>query len=162
MTEKIPNVVKKAHRSLPHFKDGRIDYSEAEIAPVVVVIVKWENEILLLKRSQEVRTNRGRWGFVAGYMDELKPVVEKGIEELKEETGITKNEVSSISRKGVYRWEYSEGGIEFISHLVLAVLDEKPRVSLSWEHTSYRWVEIDKASNLLSSHTLAELEKVIQ
>lgn len=62
---------------LPHFPDGRIDYSHASKAPVVIIFVKHKGKILLLKRSSKVRAYKGKWQVVAGYLDEVKPLREK-------------------------------------------------------------------------------------
>lgn len=106
--EKIPEIIEKYEESLPRFHDGRIDYSNAKEAPTVVYFLKHENEILLLKRSSEVRTHKNMWSTVAGYLDELKPIVEKAFQEVKEETGIDRNKVSSITRGKPLRIEEDE------------------------------------------------------
>ena len=94
--EKILKIIEEFYKKLPKFKDGRIDYSNSDTAPVVTVFIKYKDKILLLKRSDKVRTYQGKWNTVAGYLDELKSTQEKAIEEIKEELGVEKNDISSI------------------------------------------------------------------
>ena len=86
--QKILNIIKEFSERLPKFSDGRIDYSNSNIAPVIIVFIKYKNKILLLKRSDKVRIYQGKWNTVAGYLDEIKPIQEKALEEIQEETKI--------------------------------------------------------------------------
>ncbi len=159
MKDKIPKIVKKSHEKLPHFLDGRVDYSESEKAPTTVTFLKHEEEILLLKRSDKVTNRKNSWGVVAGYLDELKPLVKKALEEVREETGITKDQISSIIIGNVYRFKKKE--TTFISHPILMKLETKPQVELSWEHTDYEWVKKDKVEDYLPKYALEELDMLL-
>ena len=90
---KILDLLKKFSKKLPHFEDGRINYSDSNEAPVVTIFVKYKNEILLLKRSDKVRTYREKWNTIAGYLDEVKPLKEKVLEELREEIGVIEKNI---------------------------------------------------------------------
>lgn len=159
MKDKIPKIVKKSHENLPHFSDGRVDYSESEKAPTTVTFLKYKDEILLLKRSDKVTNRKNKWGVVAGYLDELKTLVKKSLEEVKEETGVTKDKISSIVIGDVYRFQNEE--TTFVSHPVLMELKTKPEIELSWEHTEYRWVKIDNVDDYLPKYALIELNTLI-
>ena len=158
-SEEVPGIVKDQFEKLPHFSDGRIDYTDADRAATVVVFLKHEDEILLLKRSDEVGTHKGRWGLVAGYLDELKPVVDKALEEVQEETGIEKDIVSEIKKIGSYK--FHDDGITYTSFIVFMKLEEKPEIEISWEHTDWNWVELDDVGDFLSEHALAELRMAL-
>ena len=88
--------IKEFSKKLPKFPDGRIDYSKSDIAPVITVFVKFKDKILILKRSDKVRVYQNKWNAVAGYLDELKPVREKVLEEIREELGINKNNIFTV------------------------------------------------------------------
>ncbi len=159
MRDKIPKIVKKSHEKLPHFSDGRVDYSDSEKAATTVIFLKYEDEILLLKRSDKVTHRKNRWGVVAGYLDELKPVVKKALEEVNEETGVEKNQISSIIVGNVYKFKKEE--TTFISHPILMELENKPSVELSWEHTEYKWVKKEKAQDYLPKYAIEELKMLL-
>ncbi len=100
MSKTIPDIhlILKEFDKLPKFPDGRIDYSSSDKAPVLTCFVRFEDKILLLKRSDRVGTYRGKWHTVAGYIDEPKPIQQKALEELEEEPDIHREDVSSFTR----------------------------------------------------------------
>ncbi|NIQ06051.1 MAG: NUDIX domain-containing protein, partial [Candidatus Korarchaeota archaeon] len=99
---------------------------------------KYRSKILLLKRSHKVRTYRGKWFPVAGYLEELKPIRKKALEEVQEETGISGNNISSIHIGRPYEFKDPKLGVTWIDHPVLLELKNKPDIELDWEHTEYR------------------------
>ncbi len=157
--KRVLEILKSFYRDLPHFPDGRIDYSNSNEAPTVVAFLKYKSEVLLLKRSNKVRTHEGRWSVVAGYLDELKPVSEKVIEEIKEETGIGKDKILSVKQGEVRKFYDDEK--TWISHPFLIELKEKPKVELDWEHTDFEWVELDDAKRHLSKPFSDGLERIL-
>lgn len=161
MGDKVPEIVKEAHNELPHFKDGRIDYTDADKIPVVAVFLKNGNRILILKRSDKVGTYRNQWSIVVGYFDELESVIEKGLSEVKEETGVKRDLISSIKAKSIYLYQIEREGVEYVSHLLLAELEKKPKIELNWEHTDYKWIKTKEAKYYLSPRATEELRIVL-
>jgi len=145
--DEILKFVEELGKKLPKFPDGRIDYSKSDIAPVITVFLMHGGEILIMKRSDKVRTYQGKWNTVAGYLDEIKPLEEKVFEEIEEETGIKREAVQSIKTGKTYR--FSDGKINktWIIQPVLVTLKERPEIKLDWEHTEFKWIkkeDIDK------------------
>lgn len=153
---KILNTVKELSRTLPRFPDGRIDYSQSDFAPVITVFVKFGGKLLLLRRSHKVGSYQGKWNTVAGYLDEIKPVREKVLEELEEETGVKESDISSITFGKPWEFKDSEIGRTWLIHPVLVELKRKPEVKLDWEHTEFRWIE---PSELNEFDTVPNLNK---
>ncbi len=52
----LEKILQEFSEKLPKFPDGRIDYSGSDKAPVLTCFVKFGDKILLLKRSDKVRT----------------------------------------------------------------------------------------------------------
>jgi isopentenyldiphosphate isomerase len=129
------------YKSLPKFKDGRIDYSNSDSAPVLTVFVKFRGNLLLLKRSSKVNSYKGLWNTVAGYLDEFKPLEEKILEELREEIGLKKEDLLSIKVGLAYEFHDQKNNMTWIVFPALAVLKHKPEIRLDWEHTEYRWIK---------------------
>jgi len=151
----IENFAKK----LPRFPDGRINYSNSDIAPVITVFIKYNDKILLLKRSDKVRTYQGRWNAVAGYLDELKPIHKKILEELREELGIDEDNILSIHIGEPYKFTDTKTNKTWIVHPVLIELDTEPEIKLNWEHTEYKWINPKELKNF---DIVPKLEKSLE
>jgi 8-oxo-dGTP pyrophosphatase MutT (NUDIX family) len=141
---------------LPRRPDGRIDYSHSDKAPVVTCFVKCGDRILLLKRSDKVRTYRGKWCTVAGYIDEPKPVRAKALEELHEELGISEADVSSVVIGRSYEFFDPEARKTWIVHPVLVQVNRQPQIQLDWEHTEFNWIFPGEISSYETVPKLAE------
>ena len=139
----ILGIIRKFHGTPPKFTDGRIDYSKSDKAPVVTVFIKYKDKILLLKRSNNVSTYKGKWNTVAGYLDELKPLKKKIQEELREELGIGEDVMLSLSLGKSYQFRDIKIGKTWIVYPALAELKDD-KVKLDKEHTDFRWIKPDE------------------
>jgi 8-oxo-dGTP pyrophosphatase MutT (NUDIX family) len=131
----------QAYAELPRFPDGRIDFSGADQAPVLSCFVSYRGKILLLKRSARVRGYQGKWGTVAGYLDEPLSLEEKAGKELRQETGITRDQVERFVIGEPYTFKDDAFAHTWHIFPMLAVLKVPVEVAIDWEHTDYKWVE---------------------
>jgi len=154
--EKILNTIREFAKKLPKFPDGRIDYSNSDIAPVIIVFIEYKDKILLLKRSDKVRTYQRKWNAIAGYLDELKPILEKAIEEIQEEAQINRDKILSLHIGETYKLKDNKVNKTWIIHPVLVELKELPDIRLDWEHTEYKWI---KPKELKKFDIVTNLEK---
>jgi 8-oxo-dGTP pyrophosphatase MutT (NUDIX family) len=143
-------------KTLPRFPDGRIDYSQSKKAPVITVFIFFKDDLLLLKRSVHVKTYKGKWNSVAGYLDEIKPVKEKMLEEVYEETGIAPDTIESYHLGEPYTFTDDTNGYTWIVHSAKVLLKQKPTITLDWEHTEYTWI---KPEYLKNYDTVPQLKK---
>jgi len=132
--------LKKISKKLPKFPDGRVNYRHSNIAVVIVVFVKYKNKILIVKRSKKVLTYKGLWNTIAGYYDEPKPLKKKALEELHEETGITKKYIKKIKIGKMFRVYDKKINKIWIVNTVLVELTKKPKIKLDFEATKSVWV----------------------
>ena len=161
--EKILTVIKDFSKKLSKFKDGRIDYSNSDIAPVITVFIKYKDRILLMKRSEKVLAYKKKWNTVAGYLDEIKPIQEKVVEEIEEELGIEKNNISSIFLGESYEFKDNEINKTWIVFPVLVELEKESEIKLDWEHTEYKWIKPKELENFDIVPNLQEsLKRVIK
>lgn len=138
-SEEVPEIIKKFYKELPHFSDGRIDYSKSKFAAAVNILVRHKKEILILKRSNEVAYAKGKWNCIAGHFDELQSAKNIILKELLEETGISKESILKIHNKKPYK--YRDNNKYWIIYPALIELNHKPKITLNLEHTNYKWVE---------------------
>lgn len=134
-------VLQDFSENLPKFSDGRINYSGSDKAPVLTCFVKYKDKILLLRRSDKVRTYQGLWNTVAGYLDEFVSVQEKTYRELQEELGITVDLIKQIKQGEPYEFNDKNINKTWIIFPVLAELNREPVIKLDWEHIEYQWID---------------------
>lgn len=162
--EKILKTIEKFSQKLPKFPDGRINYSDSDVAPVITVFVRYNDEILLLKRGDKVRVYQRKWNTVAGYLDQVRPIREKILEELREEVEVELKEISSIQLGKPFRFKDRKIGKTWLIHPVLVILGRKPKIKLDWEHTEFKWIRpddlksFDLVPNLVKSFQNASLD----
>ena len=149
--------LKKAGQKFGTFNDGRVNYKEADIAPIVMCTVKYGNEILLVKRGYGLADAEGYWSTVNGFIDEIKPVVEQAQQEIEEELGMRVSE-SQITIGKTYTLKNPREKRRYIVFPCLISLDTKPKIILNEENTEYAWI---KRSDLKLYNTLDDLPYAI-
>ncbi len=153
------NRVKEFDEKLPKFPDGRIDYRESDTALVVTAFLKFGDEILLMKRSDKVADYKERWNTVAGYFDRMEPVKDRALKEVKEETGVTEDLVSTLVIGEVFEFTDEDINKTWIVHPVLFELTDKPEIKLDWEHTDYKWIGTEELEDF---DTVPKLDKSLE
>lgn len=140
-------------RNLPRFPDGRLDYSQSPKAPVISCFLEFNGQILLLKRSTRVGYYPGVWGVITGFLDRSDlGVVETAQNELKEEIGVSQDEIKNLFVGESY--EFKDETLEnktWIIYPILVKLERKPKVTLDWENEKYVWTtpsDLDKYETL--------------
>jgi 8-oxo-dGTP diphosphatase len=98
-----------------------------------------DDEILLLRRSQQVGTYRGRWAGVSGYIEETDPLTQAYIE-LEEETGLTREDVRLLRTGDSLEVVDAEADRRWIVHPFLFEVREPARIRADWEHAETRWI----------------------
>jgi len=146
--EEVHRLIESFSTKLPHFPDGRIDYSTSDMAPVITVFIAHKHSFLLLKRSQQVSTYKEKWNTVAGYLDNPKQsIFEKILEELYEEINVTKDQIASYSFGKTYQFTDVGNNKTWIVYPTLVTLLKKPEITLNWEHTEYQWITAEDISD---------------
>lgn len=128
-------------------KKGQIDYTDVRWCPVVNCVLKYKDKILVVKRSNKTPYYPGLWNFIGGFLDDQKSLEKKVIEEIREEAGIAKNEISSIKLGTVYDREAPKYKKTWIVHPVLVNV-KTDRVKLDWEADEYRWIKPSELKKL--------------
>ena len=140
MNKEIDKILREFLEKLPKFPDGRIDYSNSDKVAVLTCFVKFKDKILLLKRSKKVGVYKLKWNTIAGYIDELKSIRKKVLEELKEEIGVLQKDIQEIKIKESYEFFDSDIKKAWIIYPAIVELKKKPKIRLDWEHTEFKWI----------------------
>lgn len=119
---------------------SRVDYSGVDRAPVLTCFLVWDGRVLILRRSAQVGTYRGKWGAVAGYLDEPLPIQEQAYREIEEEVGVPWQEIRGMRMAPPYEVHDPDLGRTWLVHPILVVLKRAPTIRLDREHTEHRWI----------------------
>lgn len=145
--DSVEQLVADIAKDLPRFEDGRIDYSEANRAPVINAAVFAGDELLITKRSDDLHFYPGVWNGVSGFIDELVPLEELVTQEINEELGVEGGRIGRIAVGDVIERESSKHDRTWMIFPILVELKAKPDITLDWEHSDYAWIapgELDK------------------
>ncbi len=112
-------------------------------------------EILLLRRSQQVGTYRGRWAGVSGYIEETDPLTQ-AYTEMEEETGLAGEDVQLLRTGEPLEVVDTEAERRWIVHPFLFEVREPARIRADWEHTETRWIRPEEIFQYETIPQLAE------
>lgn len=115
---------------------------------IVTAFIEYHGKILLLRRSQKVKTMKGKWAGVSGYIENSEAPVRRALAEIQEETGLA-NENIEILEEGK-PLEAADNmrpdNITWVVHpfYFRANTDE---IRLDWEHDAYKWINPAEIEN---------------
>ncbi len=114
-----------------------------------------DDKILLLRRSQQVGTYRGRWAGVSGYIEETDPLTQAHTE-IEEETGLAREDVQLLSTGDSLEVVDAEADRTWIVHPFLFEVREPASIRADWEHTETRWIRPEEVFQYETVPQLAE------
>ncbi|MCD6527387.1 MAG: NUDIX domain-containing protein [Desulfuromonas sp.] len=123
---------------------------------VVTAFIRYQGNILLLRRSQKVGSYRGCWAAVSGHIEQVPPLMQALIE-IEEETGLVAGQVElrscgpsiEVNDESLQRcWQ--------IQLFIFELVDEDAQITLDWEHEELRWLAADQLAELDTVPLLAE------
>ena len=128
---------------------------------VVTCFLESDGEILILRRSGQVSTYRGRWAGVSGYIETTAD--EQALVEIKEETSLSEEELKLI-KKGKPLPIKDEGlGIKWVVHPYLMHIKDRSKIKIDWEHKETKWIKPEDIDNYEAMPMLKEtLARVYQ
>ncbi|MEF8879131.1 MAG: NUDIX pyrophosphatase [Candidatus Thermoplasmatota archaeon] len=115
---------------------------------VTCLLLDKQNKLLILKRSNKVKTYKGQWGGVAGYVEEKENPQQTAIKEIKEETELEKDQVKLIKKGDPLIFTDYHKGKKYdwkVNPFVFRV-QKKDKINIDWEHSEYRWIPPQQVS----------------
>jgi len=134
-------------QGLPHFDDGRVNFTGVHKAPVLNVIVCYNNEILIVKRSQKVGAYQGLWNGISGFIDEPKSIEAFAQQELVEELSLQTEAIENVRVATPYEVKDKKIDRVWVVYPVLVTLKHRPIIILDWEHTEYAWIDPEQLNS---------------
>jgi len=120
-----------------------------------------EGKILLLKRSEKVRTYKKMWGVVAGYIEENEKPYETAIKEIREEVGILEDKLELIEklRPIEYTDIYKGEKYDWKIYPFVFLVKKKGKINIDWEHLEYCWIH---PADIEKYNTVPRLKEIVK
>ena len=108
---------------------------------IVTAFIEYRGKILLLRRSQKVKTMKGKWAGVSGYIEKSEEPVRRAITEIKEETGFTDENIKFLEEGKPLEAadNMRPNNITWVVH-PFYFRSNTDDVQLDWEHDAYKWI----------------------
>jgi 8-oxo-dGTP pyrophosphatase MutT (NUDIX family) len=124
------------------------------------VLMDDKGRILILKRSDKVRTYKGCWSGIAGYVEKDEEPLETAFKEISEEVGLSNDDVVLVKQVDPVEIADYHEGVHYTWKIFpfLFKTGKKSKVQIDWEHTEYRWIN---PSDIGEYDTVPHLEDVV-
>jgi len=125
---------------------------------IVTSFIKDNDKLLILKRSNKVKSMKGLWGGISGMIEGNEEPLERAKIEIFEEVNITEDEIVLI--KSIKEMQVSSPQYENHEWQIFPFLFEskKPKINLNWENSEFKWIKINELKNY---DTVPSLDKVL-
>lgn len=98
------------------------------------------DELLLVRRSEHVRTYRGRWAGISGYVEPGVTSLDQAYVELAEETGLGAGDVTLLRTGTPLPVHDAAEGLSWVVHPFLFLVASPDRIHTDWEAREMRWM----------------------
>ena len=125
---------------------------------IVTSFLKHDDKVLILKRSNKVKTMKGLWAGVSGIIENDESPLERAKIEIFEELGIVEKNISlvkSVKEIRVNSPQYKNHEWEIFPFMFET---DNPKIILNWENSEFRWIKINE---LKKFDTVPSLQKVL-
>jgi len=123
---------------------------------VVTCFLESENEILILRRSEQVGSYQGRWAGVSGYIEPETTADEQALTEIEEETSLGGEDLKLIKRGKPLPIKDDKLSIKWVVHPYLFHIKDRGKIKIDWEHKEMRWIQPKDIDNYQTVPMLKE------
>jgi len=125
---------------------------------IVTSFIKNNGKLLILKRSDKVKSMKGLWAGISGIIEKNEVPLKRARIEIFEEVGITEDMIKlvrSAEEMRVNSPQYENHEWKIFPFLFEA---ENPIIKLNWENSEYKWINMEDLKNY---NTVPSLQKVL-
>ena len=125
---------------------------------IVTSFIKYNDQILILKRSEKVRSMKGLWSGVSGIIENNENPIDRAKIEIFEEVGIKEKEiklVKKVEKMKIQSQQYKNHQWEIFPFLFET---KNENVELNWENSEFKWILPKELKNY---QTVPSLEKIL-
>ena len=125
---------------------------------IVTSFLKNSNKILLLKRSEEVKSMKNLWAGISGIIEGEEKPLDRAKIEIFEEVGISEEHITLIKSTKEFTIESPQyKNQEWIIFPFFFKTDTN-NIKLNWENSDFRWIEVNQ---LKEFNTVPSLEEIL-
>ena len=125
---------------------------------IVTSFIRNKGKLLILKRSDKVKSMKGLWSGISGIIEKNEEPLERAKIEIFEEVEITEDKITLV--KSAETMRVSSSQYENHEWRIFPFLFEtkETTVKLNWENTEFRWINSEELKNY---QTVPSLQKVL-
>jgi len=126
---------------------------------IVTSFLKNHDKILILKRSDKVKSMKSLWAGISGIIekDDLSPLSRAEIE-IFEETGIKQEQINLLKKSQQMKIISSQYKNHEWNIFPFLFKVENPKIKLNWENSEFEWIN---PSNIVNYKTVPSLDKIL-
>jgi len=126
---------------------------------IVTSFIKNGNRILILKRSDKVKSMKCLWAGVSGIIEknDTAPLA-RAKTEILEETGINDEEIELLKANERIKIESAQYKNHEWNIFPFLFKTKNPEIKLNWENSEFKWI---KPNEIRNYETVPELEKIL-
>ena len=125
---------------------------------IVTSFLKHNNKILILKRSQKVKSMKELWAGISGIIENNELPINRAKIEIFEEVGIKQEYITLIKSSN----EITVESPQYANHQWIIFpfffKTDTNDIKLNWENSEFRWIDIQE---LKEFNTVPSLEKIL-
>ena len=122
-------------------------------AMVVTAIIENDNKLLILKRSEKVKSYKHKWSGISGYFEKNEDLLSRALIEIYEETQIKKENI--ILRKILEEIEIENSKKIIVQPFFFS--SKTNIISLNWENDDYKWIKEEEVKSYDTVPKLIEI-----
>jgi 8-oxo-dGTP pyrophosphatase MutT (NUDIX family) len=111
---------------------------------IVTVFLEWKGRYVIMHRADSMPTYPKKWSAISGHIEEGEDVIQAGLRELSEETGISKNQIEVMKTSKRILVPAPEYKKLWVINPMLVRLKKEHKIKLDSENTEFRWVTPDE------------------
>ena len=126
---------------------------------IVTSFIKNGDKILILKRSDKVKSMKCLWAGVSGIIEknDTTPLA-RAKTEILEETGINGKEIELFKANELIKIESAQYKNHEWNIFPFLFKTKNPEIKLNWENSEFKWIKPNEIKNY---ETVPELEKIL-
>ena len=125
---------------------------------IVTSFIKNDDKILILKRSDKVKSMKCLWAGISGIIEGDETPLTRAKIEIFEEAGIHEEQIEllkAVQQIKISAPQYKNHEWNIFPFLFKA---KNPKIKLNWENSEFKWIEPNEIKNY---ETVPELEKIL-